>query len=298
MRRIMRLLVYSDLHLEFTPFEVPAALHYDVAILAGDISTPGGDAVRWAQRRDTFGGRPVILVPGNHEYYGTRRPLERQRMRQLAGGSNVHLLDGDAVEIDGVRFLGATLWTDFDLDTAPDGSSTRAVAMRDARATMPDFTGMILEGRTAASTRRFSPGQSRTLHHRARRWLEATRATPFDGPTVVVSHHGPSRHSLDPRFAGSALDPCFASDLPDTAFDGVDLWIHGHLHCSHDYRVGATRVLCNPRGVVNRRGQPENPRFDAACLIDVSAPRSDRRMHRGPTCPTLARVGPATRPRG
>jgi hypothetical protein len=271
-----RLLVYSDLHLEIAPFRLPRGLDFDVVVLAGDISTPGGDAVRWAQRPDTFGGRPVILVPGNHEYYGTRRPLERDRMRDLARGSAVHLLDGDAVVIDGVRFLGATLWTDFDLDTAPEGPRRRSVAMRDARAVVPDFTGAILEGRSPATTRRFSPGQSRSLHQRARRWLETARTTPFDGPTVVVTHHAPSRGSLDPAFTGSPYNACFVSDLPAPAFDGVDLWIHGHLHCSHDYRVGATRVLCNPRGVVNRRGQTENPRFDAACRIEVP-PRAARR---------------------
>jgi broad specificity phosphatase PhoE len=279
----LRLLVYSDLHLEFARFEVPTGLDYDVAILAGDIAAPGGSAVRWAQRADTFGHRPVVLVPGNHEYYGSVRNAELQRMRSLARRSNVHLLDGDAAVIGGVRFLGTTLWTDFDLD-AGHGLARRQ-AMHHARRGIPDFTGAILDG---AARRPFSPGRARALHQRARRWLLAQLRRPFAGPTVVVSHHAPGRRSLDPHFAGSPLNPGFASELDAACFAGVNLWIHGHLHCNRHWRhpVHGTTVLCNPRGYVNARGQAENPSFDAHCLIDLATVDRDPARR------------PATRPRG
>jgi hypothetical protein len=266
----VRLLVYSDLHLELARFTVPKGLEFDVAVLAGDIATPGGDAVRWAALSRVFGGRPVLLVPGNHEYYGTRRPAERQRMLDLARGSRVQVLDGDVVVLGGVRFLGTTLWTDFELDAPPVGSLPRREAMRHARTVVPDFGGAIGEGLRDGRLHHFTPGRSRSLHHRARRWLESTLAQPHAGSTVVITHHAPSRRSLDPAFAGSPLNPCFASDLPPACFAGVDLWIHGHLHCSHDHRLpGGPRVVCNPRGVVNGRGEPENPRFDAAFVVDL-----------------------------
>lgn len=279
----VRLLVYSDLHLEFARFEVPAGLAYDVAILAGDIAAPGGAAVRWAQRADTFGHRPVILVPGNHEFYGSVRDAELERMRALARDSNVHLLDGDAVVIHGVRFLGATLWTDFDLDVGQ--GLARRQAMHHARRGLHDFAGAILDG---AARQPFSPGRARALHQRSRRWLLGQLARHFAGPTVVVTHHAPGRRSLDPRFAGSPLNPCFASELDDGSFDGVDLWIHGHLHCNLDWRhpQHGTAVLCNPRGYVNARGQMENPLFDPRRVVALT------------TVDGRVGVRPDTRPRG
>src|SRR5437899_1512335 len=125
----MRILVLSDLHLELASLEVPRGIDYDVAVLAGDIHSPGTRAVRWAQRESTFGGKPVVLVPGNHEYYNRCLDRELVEMRVAAQGSNVHLLDRDTVIIDDVRFIGCTLWTDFLLPVrAEDGSMVTDVA--------------------------------------------------------------------------------------------------------------------------------------------------------------------------
>ncbi|MDM0032360.1 metallophosphoesterase family protein [Variovorax sp. J22P271] len=109
----MKLLILSDLHLEFEPFEPPPVRECDVVILAGDIHSPGRRAVEWAEAR--FAGTPVIYVPGNHEYYDSRMDLAQSEARTAATGGQVHLLDGGEIAIKGVRFLGCTLWTDFEL---------------------------------------------------------------------------------------------------------------------------------------------------------------------------------------
>jgi hypothetical protein len=98
----MKVLILSDLHLEFAPFEPVPDLEFDVVILAGDIHSPAKRAVQWAA--DHFRDKPVIYLLGNHEYYDGRLDTTLAEAHREADGSNVHLLDGDELVIDGVRF--------------------------------------------------------------------------------------------------------------------------------------------------------------------------------------------------
>ena len=126
----MRILVLSDLHLEFDSFELPTDLRFDVAVFAGDIWRPISSSIRWltVQRDGPLQGKPVILVPGNHEFYEHEIGRSRAEGRQRADEVGIHLLDPGTVTIDGVRFLGSTLWTDYGLYGCPDAS--RRVAAR------------------------------------------------------------------------------------------------------------------------------------------------------------------------
>ena len=112
--------------------------------------------------------------------------------------------------------------------------------------------------------RKLTPYDTLRLHRTQRAWLDAALAEPFDGSTVVVTHHGPHRGSLAPRFAADWVSTGYLSELPLHFFDVPVLWVHGHTHTSHDYQVGGCRVLCNPRGY-QWPGQalPENEAFDA-----------------------------------
>ena len=106
----MKVLILSDLHLELgTSLTLPPTVEYDVVVLAGDIHSPGCKAVQWAQRESTFGGKPVVMVPGNHEFYGCELSTELAEMRRAAEGSNVQLLERGSTVIGGVRFLGCML---------------------------------------------------------------------------------------------------------------------------------------------------------------------------------------------
>jgi predicted phosphodiesterase len=275
----MKLLVLSDLHLEFADMAVPADADFDVAILAGDIVCPGSKAMAWASRPTTLQrAKAVILVPGNHEYYDRVMPDELAAMRRLAQASSLplHLLDCDTVVIDGVRFVGCTLWTDFQLriDTADGPVADVARGLAAARRSMVDYRTIdVIDPAPrpgSPATRKLTPEDTLALHRTQRNWLQQVLAEPFEGPTVVITHHGPHRGSLAPRFAADWVSTAFINELPPSFFEVPVLWVHGHTHTSFDYRVGGCRVLCNPRGYqVGRRVVPENARFDAGRVVDV-----------------------------
>ncbi|MBL0354049.1 MAG: metallophosphoesterase [Dechloromonas sp.] len=253
----MKLHVLSDLHLSVAAFEVPKT-NADVVIIAGDIARPK-EAIAWAS---TF-TKPVLYVPGNHEFYGGSIASTVQELRQLCSRRDIWVLDNNAVVIGGVRFLGTTLWTDFRL--FGDGEK-RDVAVSEALNFMRDFSRIQMD---AASETMFTPDMSELLFTRHANWLEEKLAEPFPGKTVVITHHAPSPKSVHPKFAGSPLNACFVSDA-ERLIDGkrVELWIHGHTHDSFDYVLNGTRVVCNPRGYA-KSGVSENPQFDPALVIEV-----------------------------
>jgi predicted phosphodiesterase len=254
----MKLNVLSDLHLSVSALDAPSN-DADVVILAGDIERPD-EAIAWASALR----KPVLYVPGNHEFYGGSIAETRDALARCAAGTNVRLLDDGETVIDGVRFLGTTLWTDFRL--FGDGAK-RAGAMEVARRLLRDFTRIR---NTDDSPSLFTPADAAALFDVQSRWLEARLATRFAGPTVVITHHAPSRKSIHPRFADSPLNACFVSDA-EHLLDGsrAQLWIHGHTHDSFDYVVNGTRVVCNPRGYAPN-GVNENATFDANLCIDVA----------------------------
>jgi predicted phosphodiesterase len=253
----MKLQVVSDLHLSAGGFDLPDCTA-DWIVLAGDISRPA-EACAWAQRL----GKPVVYVAGNHEFYGGSIDGTLAALRQHTAGTDVHVLEGDELVVNGVRFLGATLWTDFAIF---DASGQRAQAKDQALAQIRDFSRIRA---MEASERLFSPADAVRRFRRSARWLKRKLDEPFDGRTVVVTHHAPSIKSIHARFAGSLLNACFVSDAEYLlGEDRVRLWIHGHTHDSFDYSVAGTRVICNPRGYA-KQGVNENAAFDAAFVAEV-----------------------------
>jgi predicted phosphodiesterase len=247
----MKLLVLSDLHNEFDAFE-PRPSVADVVILAGDIDV-GAKGIEWAQQHFS---KPVVYVAGNHEFYRGMWQQVPQTLEQAAADCrNVHLLENSSVVIDGVRFIGATLWTDFNLY----GSEHRGAAIEVSLEIMADYRAIKV--RTAEGLRRLHPADTIEVHNASRIALERLLAEPFQGPTVVVTHHLPHWGSVHARWREAVSSAAFATDLEGLMLRfEPDLWIHGHTHDSADYRVGATRVVCNPRGYV-RDGIRENDAF-------------------------------------
>jgi predicted phosphodiesterase len=253
----MKLHVLSDLHLSVSGLEPPQT-DADVVILAGDVARPA-EAIAWA----SCFPQPVLYVIGNHEFYGGDINGTTRELKRLSRGTNVRVLDCAETVIGGVRFLGATLWSDFMLFGAGE---QRDWAIMQACAFVRDFSRIRLN-ETADTL--FSPADAATLFGRHVSWLEARLATPFPGPTVVITHHAPSPRSIHPRFADLPLNACFVSDV-EHLLDGqrVALWVHGHTHDSFDYVANGTRVVCNPRGYA-KNGINENPAFDPELIIDL-----------------------------
>ena len=250
----MKLHLLSDLHLEhhrFTPPDVDS----DVVILAGDISG-GVHGLGWAAK--TFPGKPVLYVPGNHEFYGHDTTRLLPAMASEADRQGITLMHRKAVILGGVRFLGATLWTDFRVD----GIGFQELSMHECKNQMADYTYITKDKLT------LKPVHTLAFHETDRAWLERELALPFDGPTVVITHHCPHPNSIAERFRGSLLNGGFTSDLsPLLGFKG--LWVHGHTHDPFDYMLGETRVICNPRGYPREVRPGGEASFNPALVVEV-----------------------------
>ncbi|WP_232629181.1 metallophosphoesterase [Methylobacterium sp. Leaf118] len=257
----MRLHVFSDLHfdaraLSWEPSLAPGA---DVVVCAGDVCEGMPEAFAFLR---SFFPRPtpIVTVAGNHSFYQREMREELARGRVAAADHGITFLENQAATISGVRFIGATLWTDYCLDRGEPGDEvlTQMVASRQ----MNDHALIAL----GPDRRRFTTTDAFTLHDETLVAFDSLFAEPFDGPTVVITHHAPHPGSIAPHFQGDPLNPAFASDLTwHIKSWAPDLWIHGHTHASCDYRVGRTRVLCNPHGY----GRENVSGFDPALVIEV-----------------------------
>ncbi len=253
--RLMKLAIYSDLHLEFRDW-TPPPLQADVIVLGGDIHI-GDAAFAWARRH--FPSLPVVYVAGNHEFFGADMPTVLDKMRAASTKYDIHFLHNGSLQIQGVRFLGTTLWTDFEFYGADPACIARSIA--DARRGMRDYA--LIEH---APGQPLSPELTRQIHVEQRRWLTTELERDCEEPTVVVTHHLPHRRSVHPKYEHDPLNPAFVSDLGHLFRDSVKLWVHGHTHESCDFTIGATRVVCNPRGYLPH--QP-NDAFNPALVVEI-----------------------------
>lgn len=248
----MRIHILSDLHLEFAPFQ-PGDVAAEVTVFAGDVHT-GMNGIKWL--RTTFPSQNVIYVLGNHEYYGQKIPKLTEEIKAAARGSNIQVLENDRVEIGGVVFLGATLWTDFRLN----GDVVQAEIT--AQYGMTDFRRI----RVTPSFKRFRPSHARQFHAQSLQWLEQQLAVENGNKVVVITHHAPTPRSIPRRFRNDPLNPAFASNLEShVEGSGAALWIHGHIHEHADHMIGSTRVIANPRGYPTE----QQIGFDPALVVEI-----------------------------
>ena len=237
---------------------------FDVAVFAGDVDGSPERAIHRLAHAPGLVGCPIVYVPGNHEFY---RGCFEERLaagKAACAGTDVHMLDRDTVVLAGVRFVGAILWTDYRLSGDVD------LAMDVCRRGMNDHR--LIQVGPPGSRRLFRPEDAVALHARDRAFIEAELAITFEGPTVVVTHHGSHPGSVATRYARDPATPGFVSDLGDVIRRGrPEMWIHGHVHDGFDYRVGVTRLLANPKGYgPKRHGQsPENRKFDPGLVVEV-----------------------------
>ena len=252
----MRCHYLSDLHLESQSFR-GALPHGDVLIIAGDLChasalDPARTTPYRIKQRDrvlrfideaTSAFDYVILVPGNHEHYdGVFEDTVPLLRRHLAG---VTILDNEAIEIDGTRFFGATLWTDL--------NRRNETAMETIRRGMGEYF-FVKTRRTDADGRselnKLRPADTLAAHDRALAELRRQASVAGDKPMVIITHHAPSPQGLNPYHKGNGLAAAFASDLEAfiERLSNTPYWIHGHTHIRRRYQIGNTKMLVNCRG--------------------------------------------------
>ncbi|HEX7891735.1 MAG TPA: metallophosphoesterase [Ramlibacter sp.] len=273
----MKIQLMSDLHLEGHPHYRPRpAPEAELLVLAGDIGSYQSGTL--LQDHD-FGLAPfspkqgwpvpVLYVPGNHEYDALDFDHTHARLRETCERLGITWLEREVLVRDRVRFVGTTLWADFDAlvhkpgqpePTLQEALKQRHKAFRAANyylkkaAAMRHGQMMLAEG-----------WREQALVCEA--WLRDALAQPFDGTTVVVTHFAPSLRSADPRYGETPATAGFCNSLEDL-MQQADFWLHGHLHCQHDYVEGRCRVVANTLGYA-RKGEQEG--FRETFVLDLGA---------------------------
>lgn len=281
----MKIQLLSDLHLEVHPQFVPEpAPDADLLVLAGDIGSYQNDS---QVAGDNFGlerfsplpqwggwPTPVVFVPGNHEYDMQDFDAAHDRLRRTCDRLGLLWLERETLVLDGVRFVGTTLWSDFDAlaDHEQCTDLTRRLRLRQKAFRAANFY-LAKTGTTRAGTPWLAePMREQALACMA--WLEDALARPFDGPTVAITHFAPSLRSADPRYGLAPGTAGFCNAL-DHLLPRATLWLHGHLHAPSDYTVQGQqadgtpwqcRVVANPLGYARKN---EQAFFRPQCCITL-----------------------------
>lgn len=270
----MKIQFASDLHVEFDqrPLRRNNVRNSDVLILAGDIAGSPRELAEYLEKL-SFSG-PILIVLGNHEFYHVTWDqgidLYHFALRNLP---SVHLLENESVVISGTRFLGCSLWTDFfdgEHGPASEGQTSSGRAEHTDEG-MADFRyiSWSKSGTPRPPSVSLKWEDIRERHDESLSWLKNELSQYFSGKTVVVTHHAPSILSNDPTYSDSPVVGAFCNRLDDYILElgeaSPDLWIHGHCHNSSDYRLGKTRILCNPAGYPFEKNLDFNPE----CLVEV-----------------------------
>jgi predicted phosphodiesterase len=225
---ILRIQYFSDLHLEFGDFEFVDA-GADLIVAAGDIGL-GLQGLEWLARI----GQPAVYVAGNHEYYGGEYFSRLKELREAARGTQVRFLERDTCVFGKVRFLGCTLWTEL--------GGEENERLEDLLNSVSDFRKIKVNGKP------LDFAAYAALHQLSRQWLWDKLAQPFDGQTVVVTHHAPTPWSWREN-PSHVRRYAYCNNLKEF-FHQYDIcaWFHGHTHAFSDYLCSGARILCNPRG--------------------------------------------------
>jgi predicted phosphodiesterase len=242
----VRINYFSDIHIEFGALNRPKT-NADLVIAAGDIGIKN-QGINWLKAIN----KPVIYVAGNHEFYNHEYNKTLQMFRDHCANSNIYFLERNAVIIDNIRFLGCTLWTNL---YAEGKEQAEIISMR-----LNDFKHIYYQ-ETAFNKRNFT-----LLHKSSLMWLEKKLQEPFDGKTVVITHHAPLFQSwTEPNHSLKRMAYCNNLETLIAKHD-ISVWFHGHVHAVNDYIFSETRILSNTRGY---KGEREVKKFKRNKMIEI-----------------------------
>ena len=298
----LKIQLLSDLHLEVHPHFLPTpAPGADLLVLAGDVGSYQGGSML---KDDDFGlarfsprqgwPTPVLYVPGNHEYDALDFDATHARLRQTCERLGITWLEREVVTLQqlmdaaspanherpaapAVRFIGTTLWTDFDalgptgvLSATSSASSTSANALaQQLKARDKAFRAANYYLKKALTTRHgelMLAAQMRDQALVCQAWLRAALNEPFNGTTVAITHFAPSLKSADPRYGMTPGTAGFCNALDDL-LPLAQLWLHGHLHAPSDYTSNGCRVVANPLGYARKN---EQDGFRAGFVVEIA----------------------------
>lgn len=246
----------SDLHLEFDPRDrqgVPHGLFVTpmvgdddtVLVLAGDVGvvdSPNTIVPFIEEMTDRF--KAVVYILGNHEYYSGSLVRTPVKLAEALAHTSVCLLNNSTVVIDEVKFIGTTMWTNYD--------NGDPLTIMECEASLNDFQRIRTGFTDSPYKRKVRAPDFHSRFLNAEAFLKSelfNTVTRDDQKCVVVTHHAPSYMSSPQQYIGNKINGAYAVELGNLiAFDGPDLWIHGHMHESADYEIASTNIVCNPRG--------------------------------------------------
>jgi Icc-related predicted phosphoesterase len=271
----MKIQLLSDVHLEAHPhWRARPAAGADLLVVAGDVGSyqPGSLLVDPDFGLTQFSAAagwptPVIFVPGNHEYDGMDFDAAHARLRETCDRLGLLWLERETLVWGGVRFVGTTLWTDFDALNPTDPRSATALAQQ-LKARDKAFRAANYYLKKTLTTRNGEPWLAPGVREQGlvcQQWLRAALATPFDGPTVAVTHFAPSLRSADPRYGNVPGTAGFCNALDDL-LPQAQLWLHGHLHAPSNYVHAGCHVVANPLGYARKN---EQAAFQPEILIEI-----------------------------
>jgi Icc-related predicted phosphoesterase len=264
----MKMQIVSDLHLEFAPIEINNA-GSDILILAGDIcvveyfnASDNSPKKAYANIALAFFEATcpkfdtVIYILGNHEHYNGRFDKTMLTLKHHLGHiPNLHIMNNEVLVLEDICFFGTTLWTDFNRNDIGAKVSVQN--------SLNDYHVVKFD-----QYRKLIPNDTQAYFNKAIAHIDELTAPKI----VVVGHHAPSFRSVTPAYRNDGLiNFGYYSDLERFIDDrpAIKLWVHGHVHSSHDYEIGSTRIVANPRGYVKGNRPPENADFNPNKIFSI-----------------------------
>lgn len=236
----MKIQIISDIYQEFG-FNQFSFDNADIVVFAGDINL-GEKGMSWMVKEKS--NKPVIYVLGNHEYYKGSYLKTLLKIKEVVKGTNIHVLENESIEIDGITFHGATLWTDFSLFGNP---IKYGIICQEK---MNDY----MKIRRDPSYSRLRTIDTFNLHNQSILWLKKSLIESKTVTNVVVTHHAPSIKSVPDQYKEDPVSSAYASNLEDFIIEQKpQYWLHGHVHTPVRYKINETEVICNPHGYIDEK---------------------------------------------
>lgn len=254
----------SDLHLENSNFDKHSLISSGILILIGDISADFSLLDSFFRKVNP--NVNVVYIPGNHEFEAkTIQEVVPYLKDFLSIYPNVRVLNNESCVIEGVKIIGSTLWTNFEISD----NQIRKDVLERVDAQFPEFNSTVIIGDNGKG-RRFTVLDAVDLFNESVKFLEfELKHNRSKLPTIVATHFTPSHRSTHPRFKDDAMNAYWSNQL-DHLIPLADYWLHGHTHDSHEYYVDNCFVGCNPRGNSKLMNLASNPKFDILKHIEIS----------------------------